>query len=406
MPNITKEQINRLPEDVRDCLLSIKGDEIVALIAEKYKIGQDKVFLLAELIRKVYIKAIKPDDLPVATERLFNFEENIAYKMACDIAGARFLIVSDWLGEDVEKLIISWGGNPATYAPHVNAQKTAIVKERQFFTEQSINPYRSLDLANDLENLDETEELSTDELYEHYKIVFKENILSHLISEDVLILREFNNDLGKILLDKGYEGKTQLSSALFLNQEKISDNSIVLDGRLVESTIGHWLEYFVRQKGGGITDAVAASDFVANSDNAKSIETETKEILIKLLALYRNIKFFPDSQPSQDPAEWQFFPIPEIETTVVKNIARTEYAKPISQPVANIPASTQINVKANTIPFFDDNKFSLENKLRSENQKQINEALRLQKMLSEYPEGSLEYLAIEEELKQYTKNTK
>ncbi|MDD4412889.1 MAG: hypothetical protein PHR00_04570 [Patescibacteria group bacterium] len=404
MPNITKEQINRLPEDVRDCLLSIKGDEIVALIAEKYKIGQDKVFLLAELIRKVYIKAIKPVDLPVATARLFNLKEDIAYKMACDIAGARLLIVSDWLGEDIEKLIISWGGNPVTYAPHVNAQKTAIVKERQFFAEQSINPYRSFDFENNLGDLDETEELTTDELYEHYKIVFKENVLNHLMSEDTLILKEFNSDLGKILLEKGYESKTQLSSALFLNQEKISDNSIVLDGRLVESTIGHWLEYFVRQKGSGITDAVAASDFVANSDNAKTIEIETKELLIKLLALYRNVKFFPDSQPSQNPEDWQFFPIPEIETTIVRNVAPAEYARPANKPLTNM-SSVQTSFKENTIPVFDDNKPTSENKIQSDNQKQINEALRLQKMLSEYPVGSLEYLAIEEELKQYTKNT-
>ncbi len=392
----------QLPENVSFHLMSMKAADINVLILRKFGIKGPKAVLYYELIKKLFLKSIRVADLPVAAVKLFALSEQQALSFACDVAGSRLLVLKDWINEDVPALITSWGGEVAKYAPHVDAQIRGKAEEERYIAEQLKEPeLPPIAGANQNEGV-VPGELTPEQQLEAVRAVFREKIATVFQLTDEMSVRAVNEDIMDLLTDKDLEMINELIGLMFANTEQLTAERIVLDGQLVEPTIGHWLELFVRVKGAAIFDTVAMMDFVTNNDNTKNLSASERDWIIKLLTLYRNLKFFPGSQPSNDPATWQIFPLPEDgEEAPLPGRSSDKQGQPVSAaaqflaPMASV-APAPLNYSSSSRP-----SASAMPAAPAVSDISASEALRLQKLLEQFPAGSLERLAIEEELKKY-----
>lgn len=288
---------------------------------------------------------------------------------------------------------------------------------------------------------------------------FAEKILSTgLISEihhDPFIVDAINQRLFFILArDENFH--IQLERALYENQEVVTSNIVSINGENVKGTVANWLKDYISQYGSQTYDSMSQSTFLINSENAKNISLGERELLAKVLKTYINIKFFPDSMPSDDGEGWEIIPVDEEvkeevmsdeimdmkkETAEVSEVSerQTSYsesykpvavkparentqkrqeqmiAKParvVSTPKINISTPTPVKKPITPLP----KPTSRPSPQQSQPPIQVvsrppvetisnesDELLNLKNMLLQYPPHSLEREAIEEEIKKIKK---
>jgi len=158
--------------------------------------------------------------------------------------------------------------------------------------------------------------------------------------------------------DEDLEEKVE--ALLYINQEKLSDHQIILDGHPASPSIANWLKDFIKKYGSNLFNEVALAEYLSQSPNIKSIKPEEKELVRKVLKLYRNLVFFPESMDGVVLENWEIFPVNHDE--IKSNLAKE-----------NISENPVITERQKTI--FD-----------------------LQKNLTKYPATSLEYKAIHQEI--------
>ena len=131
-------------------------------------------------------------------------------------------------------------------------------------------------------------------------------------------------------------------------------------------------------------NSLSISEFLGLSKNATNLSDLDKKILRALLNAYRNIKFFPDSMPSDDGTDWAIIPLPEKNISLDESIdiANTQETEKIIDPEMQ-PLKSSIKSDAEPKPA------NLEN---------INKINQLQLMLKRYESDSLEAQAISEEI--------
>ncbi len=178
--------------------------------------------------------------------------------------------------------------------------------------------------------------------------------------KDSALLTDLNHDIIDILMaEKNF--KNELLQILFANQEKLTYKTFILNGQPARPTVANWLKDFIKQNGTGLFSNLVLSKYLTNSPNAKELSFAERRLVGKLLNTYRNLKFFPQSLANRPPAEWEIIPV-------------------ASQPEA---------VKAKT--------------LSGPKVKPEDVIAEFDKLIGQYPAGSLERKAIEEEKKRYIK---
>ena len=368
MNNYLQEKIKTLPPAVGAYLTSIKSDDLNVLIAQKYNLTLPQIRVYSDLVAQLFLKEISPASLVEEIKHIFGFSDSVANQMACDIAGVRLLVVSDWLGTDVAALIKSWGGDPTKYQGHVDAQHKAIPKEEEWLNEQ---------LAEPVDTGPEPEETDWQEEENRIKELFKNNLVAMLNLDDDFLLDEINSNIFYLISNLQTNFGEELAALLVNNNERLTAQSILLDDKQVEPTVANWLAYFFSQKGSALFDALTLSDFITNSPNAKLLSPEEKRAVTNLLTVYRNLKFFPASMSGPNPEDWFIFPLAVEDKPLVKPAISGVPEIP-SESVSPVAAATPANKPSN---FRDDT--------------QIKE---LESMAARYPDGSLERLALEEEI--------
>ncbi|MBU0636829.1 MAG: hypothetical protein ABH818_03160 [Patescibacteria group bacterium] len=187
--------------------------------------------------------------------------------------------------------------------------------------------------------------------------IFKEELIEEL-DNIFIVVEEFNLTIFYILAhDLNF--KKELENALYSNQEKITSKEFILDNKQHSPSIANWLKDFIQKNGSQMFDNLVLSQYIVNSENAKKLDIKEKDLLRKLLVLYRNLKFFPDSMPSDDGEGWEIIPTDKQE----EDLTKVE-----KDPV--LPKSK-------------------EEKRQEE----------LRALANQYPENSLERKAVEEEIK-------
>jgi len=219
------------------------------------------------------------------------------------------------------------------------------------------------------------------------KIEEEEKIFTEIFSKD--LLKEFNSHpiiLRAIdfrffyIFNRDATFRDELVRVLLTNEEILTAGTILADGKSRPATIGNWLKNFIEINGSEMFDSIVLARYLVDSKDILKLSVEDKEKVKKVLALYRNLKFFPESMPNDTGENWQIIPYVEVEEDVEESI-----------PV--IP-----EIKDKKVRNKSEEKLIAPMELASilpQDQK-IKE---LKEMLNQYPPVSFERLAIEQEIK-------
>ncbi len=217
----------------------------------------------------------------------------------------------------------------------------------------------------------------------------EKNIILNLFKENLLVeIKNYQQIISAInqrifaWLDRDSSAQRQIEAALLQNQEKITEQSLVINNEKYPGTVTNWLRCFVIEKGADNFNSLSISEFLGLSKNATNLSDLDKKILRALLNAYRNIKFFPESMPSDDGTDWAIIPLPE------KNISLDE-----SIDITNTQETEKI-----IDPEMQPLKIEADSKIISTNPENINKINQLQLMLKRYGPDSLEAQAILEEI--------
>jgi len=394
MDSDLQKQIKTLPREILYLLTAEKAVDLSVMLSERYRFNQDQIGAFANLIAKLYLKELRLSDLFTQVKIIFTLDEPTTKALCRDIAGFKLLVVSDWLGEDVANYIRSLGGDINEYSFENQELRRLAAAEMAIDDATSAEPELASIVATDDElddpveesdddAVDETEALSDaetelvdSETFDSQFVAILSDQLTELLStDDNLFIQEFN---GRIIgiLGADPDMKNELINALMKNQSRLSGESIVLDGRQVEPTVSNWIKYYITSKGSSMIDSVALSDFLVNSSNARFLNNNEKLMLSRLLQLYSNIKFFPDSLVGDNPDNWIVMPL--------SNEANHEFIKLVETP--EMTPVLESHPLETTKPVI--NKGLDTGKLNS-----------LRQLAASYAVGSLERLALEEEIK-------
>lgn len=206
-------------------------------------------------------------------------------------------------------------------------------------------------------------------------------------SDDMQDVVELYNSVLIYLLTKDSTLKASLENALYNNNEHLARDYILVDEKKVDPLISNWLKDFISKKGSAMFNDIILTDYMAHSLNCQKLNDEERRMVRKLLVLYRNLKFFPASMPNDTEEGWEIIPIDDK----VREFNRGALGAPRTVEEKNIDV-----LQAESRGYGAD---SLEKKVIEEvisNEKKI-EGLRI--MANRYPEGSLEWRALMDEVK-------
>jgi hypothetical protein len=386
------------------------GNDLDIFIAGKYNISD--LIKFSDLISGLFFKEIKLSNLVNQAREDFSLADDQAKKLAVDIAGIRLLPVADWLGEDINGYIKALGGNPLDYTHYLDEQKKALADEAKYFAEQNApeEEYVFLPAPTLPEPEKEIDPVKEKEDSVH---LFENDILSVLTLEDQEFIDEYNYILIKLMYEDDSFRK-ELEKLLYVNQEVITTQPFILGEKQERGTIANWLKDFISQNGSEMFNVVALSRFLTTSVNAKVLDEAEKKMVRKVLKLYRNLVFFPDSLANMPQEEWQIFPI-EKDAAPVSSAMKETMPEPVApeaptvaeapivvEPVVKAPVAPKPVVEAPVVspivktepkpvaaPISDLMKIKMSDDLFS--------------LLSKYPANSLEARAIKEEIKKRQK---
>ncbi len=303
---------------------------------------------LMDLIYMIVARVVFIDNIEGYIQEIFGKSKKEAGKISSDLKSYILEPIIDYLYEDLEKN--NYWDNP----------------------ENSANRIKKIFKKNFLNVLDY--------YYNHKKI--------EQIDEEVYFLLGYFDNFQRELL------KTMAE-----NNEVLTSQNIVIDGKIEPGTVGNWIKDFIKETGISNVNNLSISKYLVYSANPKKITDLEKEKIKKIITVYRNIKnFFDDLLEVQDGKEIKIIPFYQKEEekkaiTVdslnqkITDKERQEYREEKVEKLEK-DFSREIEKKAIEEEVLNKKDFShLEEEKKS-----------LQKMLDQYKENSLERKAVEEEL--------
>lgn len=268
----------------------------------------------------------------------------------CDFLGKLFLPVAELLKIDVEKEINFNNGKISDYKKNIDEYNSFLeAKSSEIFN----------DIAQDFEsNFDAKEE-------EKVVVNFlSENILGILLDSDNTGCYQMNGSLVYLLINKK-DSLPKFSRALLSNNEKVSEKKIILEGKEQEATISNLIKHFIEKNGSGMFSSIVLAKYLSSSEISNVLDEKGKKVLRKILKIYRNLVFFPDSMANISIDEWEIFPLEDISSDNLSETIKISKEKREFQPVDSHEEEIKV----------------------------------LKELLQKYPNKSLEKKAIESEIK-------
>jgi len=151
----------------------------------------------------------------------------------------------------------------------------------------------------------------------------EKNIIIDLFKENLLVeIKNYEQVISAVnqrifaWLDRDPSAQQQIENAFLQNQEIITEQAITINNEELPGTTANWLHCFAVEKGTDSLNSLSVSEFLGLSKNTNELSAEDKKIIRALLNIYRNIKFFPESMPSDDGTDWAIIPLPEKELSL------------------------------------------------------------------------------------------
>jgi hypothetical protein len=238
----------------------------------------------------------------------------------------------------------------------------------------------------DFLNYDQSKEMTIEEERNYLSDMFLKKLTAELKNHPI-VLDAINHHIFNIL-DLDAKFSDELVRMLLANDEILTAGAVLIGGKSLRGTVSNWLKNFIEINGSAIFDSVVLSKYLTGSKSAVKLNPEEKEKVRKVLLIYRNLKFFPDSMPDDDGEGWQILPfeIPAEE----KNLAEAR-TKIESLPKQVADSAQDSKTSAATAP---------EEKAPEADNAKLEE---LRAMAEKYPPNSLSRKAIVEEIKKLEK---
>ncbi|MDP3900392.1 MAG: hypothetical protein Q8Q23_04915 [bacterium] len=335
-------EVKKLPQDIQDILLSAFGAQINQKITDKYKLSAEQGLNMMRLVNDIYIKEISVDKLIKKLQSNLNFDEQKAKKLALDIAGMKLLIADNYFNNEIKKYIANQGSNVDEYKEIVAKEMEELKKEQEQYA-KDIEPdefppepqKQSTDLGAPVT------ELSLVEKKKRLNEVFTEHLVSLLLLNDSNeFVEEINNEIIDLIVEE-HKVKQEFINLILVNDEKLTHSEFILNNKPTKPTIANWLKDFVYKNGAEMFDNVALSTYITDSPNTRNLEEEERMLVRKLLLLYRNLAFFPESMPA-DEASWEIIPIEreEVLNRVKKQISEENSLEELRELAKDYPENS------------------------------------------------------------------
>lgn len=193
--------------------------------------------------------------------------------------------------------------------------------------------------------------------------------------------------LGILVLNERDKFKKQLRDALIKNEEKITGQRLIMNNLKKDATVANWLADYNQTLGTGKINGLARTEYLVNGQNVKNLTDEEKKKIKSLFDLYEKLKL---SSQTFEGLENEI-PLDEDDATgvikegVFEPFKETEKQKQIWQMIQD---------------FLRERSGSKGVEIESDNQLE-----QLRQMAANYPAGSFERKAIEEEINRVTRSS-
>lgn len=305
MSNTTKQADNLIPQ-VSEFLNSMFRISLTLELARKYQLTDGQSPLVTDLVFDLAQNKIPFFSIPQEATRLFAFDDITAISFARDLLGTHFLFLADYF-PDMLTSLESFGGKPENYIEVISRISKALAEEKVYFAKE-MAPEE--EYVFQPKSVVEEEELLDDEPLnqEEYAEIFNKGVISFLFEmSDPEMIREFNQET-IVFISENPLAQNDFFKNLMSNQELIGRNPIWIENKKVDPTIANWLKDFIKEKGSDFFDELILAEYLAVSPNPKNLSSDEKNLLRRLLNLYRNLAFFPESQENLPAEKWQLVP--------------------------------------------------------------------------------------------------
>ncbi len=313
---------------------------------------------------------------------------------------------SDEVGDKMEILNKKYNVNLGALIIFIVTGDLPLSKAQKYLEEEfSLSPAVAKKLVVDLQknifiplkkrldflNANPKKEMTIREEKEILLDIFSNNLIKE-IKQHIIIINAVNARIFYVLAND-LKFKTKLENALLANEEVLTSQVFKMKGKTRKPTIANWIKDFTMEKGTDMFDDLVLSDYIITSPNAKILNDEEKLLLKKLLILYRNLKFFPESMPSDDIKDWEI--IPGDSQSEVLNKARSVSGPPKTEQEKEIEKLIEKEKS--------DNLSGLEKMVLEEEIKRRKKIEELEILAKKYKNGSLEQQAVLQELERLKK---
>ena len=360
------KKLDTLPEEVKLFHSGNISNNYINKLSEKYQVDKDSIFnAMTEIIAEDF-------DFGILEKYNFNIEyENL---LKTDIIGYLFLPIDRYLKDvDVESEIKKRDGDILAYGINISELVDAAENEKDNIIDTTISNFDKM-INNKEEKTAVFDFIGSD--------------LVTLLTDDTDALNGINATLINLLFnDKNF--KEEITQSLFMNGEMLTHEQFEMDSKTQSPTIGNWIQDFIKVYGSGMFNNLALTKYVTESKNAKCLSSEEKKLVQKLLQLYRNLKFFPESLRDTPMEEWEIIPVKKEkevigQTRKIWGPPKTEEEKKIAELRRDEEQFSEGGLERLAIEEEIDNKKKLE-------------SLKIE--ANKYIEGSLERMAVEEEIR-------
>lgn len=371
------EKLNSGPREVYLYFFSNLNTEINRALAIKYGLDTD---IILDLTEDFFVSDFSFSQLRKNVQNNSGLSTKIN-EFICDFLGKLFLPVADSLNIKVAEEIKFNKGKISDYEEDIE-------NYNDFLAGQSFEIFN--DLAEDFEKIfDANEE-------ERIVISFlSENILEILSSTDNLDSLQMNGSLIYLLLNKK-DSLAKFSRALLSNNELLSKNRILLGGKEQEASVSNLIKHFIEKNGSGMFSSIALAKYLSSPEISSILSQNEKKLLRKVLKVYYNLVFFPDSMANLPINEWEIFPVEDLplSSPEQKDFAGAE----------SINKMIDLSKKTEEVPDFTKEKSDLTKSIKQVIDSREKEIKILKELLQKYPKKSLEKKAIESELEKIEKD--
>lgn len=259
------EQFNKLPVAFKNKIGSLEAFEKIEAMEEEFGIDL-KFLVILVAIREVALK-----DIPEYLQTKYQLVEEDAFE------------IRDWLISDIFQL---------TSNDSVEKISDEVKPEENIFLNSKEEVVKIFHVGL-VDILKEPAETKTELIKNLNEAIFS------WLAQDGL----FQNELLKALLG---------------NQESITAQRLKFEDREVPPTINQWLKNFINKVGADNCSELIIAQYLSDSPEVKKLSIPEKNIIRKLIRIYYNLSFFPESLQGVALENWEIIPTNKIKNDEIK----------------------------------------------------------------------------------------